>query len=188
MDYLDVTLDLESGLYQLYRKPGDRPLYVSSRSNHHPKILKNIPKGIERRLSDNSATREVFEKAAPIHQAELNRCGYTHKLEFQPRVEKPKKKKQRNPRNITWFNPPYSVNIATNIGQEFLKLLDIHFPPGHPLRSVMNRSNIKVGYRCLPNMGAKIASHNAKILRNSKEKATNKNSNPKVELVCRGET
>ena len=55
VDYLDVTLDLETGLFKPYRKPGDKPVYVSALSNHPPQILKNIPKGIERRLSDNSA-------------------------------------------------------------------------------------------------------------------------------------
>ena len=45
VDYLDVTLDLESGLYQLYRKPGDRPLYVSSKSNHPHKYLNAYPRG-----------------------------------------------------------------------------------------------------------------------------------------------
>ena len=46
-------------------------------------------------------------------------------------------------------------------------LIDKHFPPGHPLHSVINRSTVKVGYRCLPNMGASIARHNSKILRAS---------------------
>ena len=27
---------------------------------------------------------------------------------------------------ITWFNPPYSVNMETNIGKTFLKLIDKH--------------------------------------------------------------
>ena len=36
VDYLDVSLDLETGLYGPYRKPGDRPLYVSAQSNHPP--------------------------------------------------------------------------------------------------------------------------------------------------------
>ena len=66
---------------------------------------------------------------------------------------------------MTWFNPPYSVNVATNVGREFLSLIDQHFPPGHPLHSVINRSTVKVGYRCAPNMGAHISRHNSKILR-----------------------
>ena len=42
VDYLDVSLDLETGLYGPYRKPGDRPLYVSAHSNHPPHKLLRI--------------------------------------------------------------------------------------------------------------------------------------------------
>ena len=72
---MGITLDLETGLFQPYRKPGDKPLYVSAHSNHPPQILKNLPKGIEKRLSDNSANQELFETFVPPIQAELNRCG-----------------------------------------------------------------------------------------------------------------
>ena len=54
VDFLDVTLDLKTGLYKPYKKPGDKPLYVTAFRNHPPQILKNIPQGIEQRLSDNS--------------------------------------------------------------------------------------------------------------------------------------
>ena len=48
VNFLDLTLDLETGLYKPYRKPGDRTLYVSAHSNHPPQILKNLPAGIEK--------------------------------------------------------------------------------------------------------------------------------------------
>ena len=82
---------------------------------------------------------------------------------------------------VTWFNPPYSLNVATNVAREFLKLVDTHFPPENPLHSTVNRTTVKVSYRALPNMGAKIARHNAKILKN-----VNKNSSkPKPSCNCR---
>ena len=94
--YLDVNLDLETGLYKPFRKPGDKPLYVSAFSNHPPQILKNIPAGIERRLSDNSANQAVFNEAIPVFQAELDRCSYKHQLQYRPRpVDSNKKKKNR---------------------------------------------------------------------------------------------
>ena len=68
-------MDLETGLYQPYRKPGDKPLYISAKSNHPPSVIKNLPMGIERRFSNNSANQQIFGKAAPIYQAELDRCG-----------------------------------------------------------------------------------------------------------------
>ena len=165
VNFLDLTLDLESGLYKNFRKPGDKPLYVSAYSNHPPQVLKNIPLGVERRISDNSANEELFNEAAPPYQTELDRCGYSHKLKYNPRKEKSKNNTRKKP--VTWFNPPYSMDVATNVGREFLKLIDLHFPPGHILHPVINRSTVKVSYRALPNIGAQISKHNQKVLRQS---------------------
>ena len=43
-DFLDVTLDLNSGKYFPYRKPNDKPIYVNTKSNHPPTILKKYPR------------------------------------------------------------------------------------------------------------------------------------------------
>ena len=164
-----MTLDLQTSICKLYIKPGDKPLYVNTGSNHPPAILKNIPKGINKRISEISANQEVFELAAPLYQAELNRCGYNHQLNYLPpennEQTEGKRKKRNNKNRVTWFNPPYTLNVETNVGKIFLQLLDTHFPPGHILRSVMNRNSVKISYRCLPNMGSYIAKHNSKILR-----------------------
>ena len=109
----------------------------------------------------------VFKQAIPIYQAELERCGFSHQLTFNPRNEEVRKTPRK--RRITWFNPPYSINVATNVGKEFLKLVDFHFPPGHVLHSVLNRSTVKVSYRCLPNMGAQIAKHNGKLMKKTED-------------------
>ena len=172
INFLDITMELGTGLFKPYRKPGDRPLYVSAHSNHPPHTLKNIPTGVERRLSDNSANRELFDQEIPIYQAELDRVGHKHKLEYNPRIQPIEPRKKKRSKRKTYFNPPYSMNVATNVGQEFLKLIDEHFPPGHILRSVMNRTTIKVSYRCLPNMGAQVAKHNSKILKKSSQNVT----------------
>ena len=169
VNFLNVTLDLEPKTYQPYRKPGDKPLYVSAWSNHPPQILRNIRKGIEHRLSDTSASEEIFLQAIPPYQEELDRCGYDYQLKFNPKKNRGSKKKKKRSKPVTWFNPPYSMNVATNVGQEFLKLIDKHFPPGNILHSVINRQTVKIGYRCMPSIEAKIAKHNSKIL-NSERK------------------
>ena len=83
VNFLDVTLNLEDETYKPYRKPGDRPLYVHSQSNHPPQIIKNIPMGIEKRLIQNSCNEKVFEEAIPDYQKELDRCGYKYSLKYQ---------------------------------------------------------------------------------------------------------
>ena len=76
-------------------------------------------------------------------------------------------KRKRQGINATLHGSTHPTYVATNVGREFLKLIDLHFPPGHVLHSVINRSTVKVSYRCLPNMGAQVAKHNSKLLRNS---------------------
>ena len=161
-----MTLDLENDRFYPYIKPGDKPKYVNAKSNHPPAILKNIPLAVNRRLSNISSSREVFDNAAPLYQEELDRAGYSHKLEYQEEV--PRTKRKRN-RKIIWFNPPYSMNLKTNIGKKFLALLDKHFPRGSVLYPVLNRYKVKLSYRCLPNMSAMISQHNKRLLNEEKE-------------------
>ena len=70
---------------------------------------------------------------------------------------------RKRARKVTWFNPPYSKNVVTRVGQKFLKLIDKHFPVGCKLRKVFNRNTIKVSYSCMPSMGSIIRQHNARI-------------------------
>ena len=46
------------------------------------------------------------------------------KIVLQITVKSTKKRK----RNIIWLNPPYSMNVKTNIVRKFLQLIDKHFP------------------------------------------------------------
>ena len=73
VQFLDVTLDLNLEIYKPFIKPGDKPIYVHSKSNHPPSILRNIPLAINNRLSKISANEEIFNRAAPVYQAELNK-------------------------------------------------------------------------------------------------------------------
>ena len=181
VNFLDVVMDLEKEIYKPYRKPGDKPLYVNSWSNHPPLVLRNIPLGINRRLCEISSNKDVFLEAIPPYQVELDKCGYKHKLVWMEVEGLQQKKKSRGrARMVIWFNPPHSINVKTNVGKEFLSLLDKHFPKGHALNTILNRNTVKVSYRCLPNMGRKLASHNSKILR----KTANPNPKPPAKCNC----
>ena len=105
--------------------------------------------------------------AAPPYREALTKSGYNFQLKFDPNARKPNQKKKKNKRanrKKIWFNPPYSSAIRTNIGREFLKLVDKSFPHGHPLRKIFNRNTIKIGYSCAPNIASIISSKNQKIL------------------------
>ena len=73
VEFLDVYMDLQTEEFGTFLKPGDTPVYVDVGSNHPTKVIENIPKGINRRLSSISATKEIFDKASPVYQAALQK-------------------------------------------------------------------------------------------------------------------
>ena len=79
--------------------------------------------------------------------------------------ELPGQKKRKHNRNPNYYSPPFSLNVKTNIGAAFLKLIDKHFHDVHQLHKFFKHSKIKVSYCTMPNMMKHINKHNAKILK-----------------------
>ena len=167
VDFLDITLNLRTGAYKPYKKPNDTINYINSESNHPPSIIQNLPKGIGIRLSTNSSSNEIFQEAAKPYNDALKQNGYKQVLIYnknenlediirrkkttrksaQENISPPKNiqndkikqtsKDKRRRRNITWFSPPYSKNVITNIGKKFFSLLSMCFPPENKLSIYM---------------------------------------------------
>ena len=102
VDFLDVNLDLRTGLHKPFMKPNQNPLYVHNLSNHPRKILENIPLAVNNRLSRISSNREVFNETTQLYQEALEKSGYTHKLDYtvpqdspQPKNSKKNQEKER---------------------------------------------------------------------------------------------
>ena len=109
------------------------------KSNHPPNIIKNVPESISRRINKLSSDKTVFNNSKELFNNTLFNSGFDHKIKFQPLTENKDLSRDKNRgRNIVWFNPPYSCNVATNIGKKFLLLLDKHFPKPHKLSKVFN--------------------------------------------------
>merc|ERR1711954_566729 len=123
--------DLENNTYKTYNKPNNIPQYVHRLSNHLPSVLKNIPEGVNKRLSSNSSNEEMFNQSSQLFQEALHKSGYSYQLKFNPHDPKPasKSRNKKRKRNVTWFNPPFNSTVKTNIGKEFLKVVDECFPP-----------------------------------------------------------
>ena len=164
VNFLDVTLNLSEKTYCPYTKPGDNLLYVHRESNHPPSITRNIPAGINRRISSLSSDQNAFDFAAPAYQKALDESGYNYKLTFEPPVENNRRKNR--PRNdILWYNPPFSKNVSTNIGQRFLSLINRCFHKDHSLRKIFNKNKVKISYSCMPNIKQTIDNQNKQKLR-----------------------
>ena len=145
VNYLDVTFNLNDGSYRPYRKPNDETHYIHIQSDHPPSITKQLPRSIEKRLSQLSSSKDIFYETAPYYEQRLASCGYNEKLTYQQQgenIENIKNIRKNRKRNIIWFNPPYSKSLKTNIGKYFFRLLNKHFPPGHKLYKIFNKNTL----------------------------------------------
>ena len=61
------------------------------------------------------------------------------------------------------------MNLKTNMGKTFLKLLQRHFLKRHSMHKIFNRNAVKISYCCMRNMECVILSRNKQILNLSKE-------------------
>ena len=103
---------------------------------------------ISNRPSELSCDLDNFKKAIPPYKNAVKQSDYKDNLIFNE--TQPKKKSRK--RKIIWFNPPCNNSVVNNIGKEFLKLINKHFPPQHKLYKILNRSSVKISYSCMPNM------------------------------------
>ena len=155
-------------LQTLQKKPNDDHLYINKNSNHLLSIIKQIPKAIAKRIFDISSNKEIYSQNINYYKEVLERSGYNNiTLPYNPsqqqRQDDVEKREQRKP-NIIWFNPPFSLNVKTNAGKKFLKLLTRHFPKSNPLHKLFNRNTVKISYCCMKKIGSIISSHNKEIL------------------------
>ena len=117
----------------------------------------------------------------------MKKSGYKNKLYYVKKDKNEKndpKKKRNRKRNIIWFNPPFNKNVKTNVGEEFLKLLDTNFPKNHVLNKILNRQTVKVSYSCGENFERKIQKHNQKILKENLEESKEKLCNCRDKKKC----
>ena len=134
-------------------------------------------------ISGISCNQVEFEKSSQLYNNALKSSGYNAKIHYVENQDQ-KKKNRNRPRNIIWFNPPFSQNVRTNIAKSFLCLIDKHFAKSHKLHKVFNRNNLKVSYSCTTNMANIIKSHNQKILNENNEASSERKCNCRNKNLC----
>ena len=172
VNFLDITFNLHNN-YRPYRKPNDDPLLIHSQSNHPSSITKQLPKTINKRISTPSSYSLSFDAAAPLYEEALRRNNFNVKLKYNPEDEaspnRPKNQRNRYG-NIIWYNSPFSKNVRSNIGRNFLILIDKHFPPTSNLHKTFNQNTMKISYSCMGNMRSTISKQNFRILAKTKSR------------------
>ena len=75
-DFLDVSFNLDTGKYFPFKKPNNTPLYIHSKSNHPPSIIKQLPSMTNKRISSLSCDETEFNKAKIMYEMVLKKSGY----------------------------------------------------------------------------------------------------------------
>ena len=68
VNFLDLTLNLQNGIYHPYKKPNDKLLYIHSSSNHPLQIIKQLPNSI--------SNKEIFNTAKVEYEDAIKKSGY----------------------------------------------------------------------------------------------------------------
>ena len=167
IDFLDVSFNLEVETFSPYSKPNNTPFYIHSESNHPSSITKQLPSMTNRRISNLPCNENEFNKAKPLYESALKNSGFIYSMKFEAPVENTRRNRNRK---VIWFNPPYSLNVKTNISKVFLKLVRKHFPRSHKFNKIFNLNTIKISYSSMSNVKDLIKQHNPKILSNYQDK------------------
>ena len=94
------------------------------RDDHPPTSIRELPKSIEKRLSELSCNKQILEKAIPPYNDAFKKSGFKENLAYKPKTTTSNiLDKKQGKRNIICFNPPCSANVKTNIGRIFLSVL-----------------------------------------------------------------
>ena len=150
-DFLDVTFNLATKEYFPFRKANNTPLYINAFSNHPPTIIKQLPKMINKRISNLSCNKEKFDKLKSIYESARKDSGHFLSVSYN-NSNSQNARRNRN-RKVICFNLPYCQNVKTNIGKLFIKLVRKHFPKNSKYHKIFNLNTLKLSYCCTTNVG-----------------------------------
>ena len=134
-DFLDIQFNLKRNSSKPYMKSNSVPIFVNKNSNHPPQVLKELPKTIEKWNSIISSSKEIFDNSKTLYEYILKLSN--QKNIFRSDDEHQEKKKRKG--NAICYNPPYSINMKTNIGKLCFKLLHTHFPKTDKFYRIFNQ-------------------------------------------------
>ena len=123
-NYLDVCFALTKDIYKPYWKPNDEPVYINRHSNKPPNIVWQIALSLSSRISNISKNHSIFNSSIPMYKEALTKSGFNDGIIYTPVIESNNSERKNTwKRKINWFNPLHSLNVETNIGETFLKLV-----------------------------------------------------------------
>ena len=169
-DFLDATFNLATKKFFPLRRASNIRLYINAFSNHPPTIIKQLPKMMNKRISDLFCNKEEFDKVRSVYETTLRDSRHFSSMSHN-NSNTQNARRNRN-RKLIWFNLSYSQNVKTNIGKLFIKLVRKHFSKNSKYHMILNLNTLKLS--CTINVGNIIKQHNSKVLKKTNGKINRK--------------
>ena len=88
--------------------------------------MKEVPRNLCQRLSNNSGNKEILDKIKPPYEEALRHSGHEGaEIKFMPKEKIKKVPKESKSKQVLFCNLPWNMALKTNIGKEFLSLIDM---------------------------------------------------------------
>ena len=71
-----------NNVYKPFRKENNKPIYINKYSKHPPSILKQLPKSIEKRTSETSSNKSIFDETMKPYRDGLKESGFSEALNY----------------------------------------------------------------------------------------------------------
>ena len=156
--------------------------------NHPPQINNKLTKIISGRLSRNSSNADIFNNNKLEYEEALKRCGHTAKLTYTPPNHEQNNVRRKWQRKIIWYNPPFNLDVSTNVAKIFLNLIEKHFPLlPCKLHKIFNKNAVKVSSGCTQNMWQIMKGHNKKIVQKETQETLERNCRVKTDCPLNGD-
>ena len=128
-------------------------------------------------MSRNSSNADIFNNTKLEYEEALKKCGHTTKLTYTPPNHEQNNVRRKRQRKIIWFNPPFNLDVSTNVAKIFLNLIEKHFPRSSKLHKIFNQNTVKVSYSC-----TQIKGHNKTIVQKETQETLECNCRVKTEF------
>ena len=122
-------------------------VYLHAKSNHPPSFIEQLPKIVNKSISELSFDESEFNNAKVIYKLALKHSGYKSEMKFD---QKPSTRRNRN-RKIICFNLPFRQSVKTDIGKLFFKKVQKKFSKNHRCREIINLNTLKLSYSSMAN-------------------------------------
>ena len=94
-------------------------------------------------MSQNSSNADIINNTKLEYEQALKKSWHTTKLTYTPPNHQQNNLRTTKQRKITWINPPFNLDISTNVAKIFLNLIENHFTRSSKLHKSLKKSTVK---------------------------------------------